>query len=170
MKKLLTTLSVAAVLLVAAAPAQAVPGFGTGVDLALNVPTGDWADGSGMAVGPLAYLSFDAVPIIKVTARFGYLHGLEKDKASISHIPALVGIKYFLVPVLYLSGEVGMIWSKADSSLSGSAEGDWEEKFGGTIGAGAGLGPLDARISLFFPDFDEAKDMLGILLTAGFRF
>ena len=67
MKKLLTTLSVAAVLLVAAAPAQAVPGIGTGIDLAVNIPTGNWGDASGMAVGALGYVSFDAIPIIKIT-------------------------------------------------------------------------------------------------------
>ncbi len=172
MKKLLTALSVAAVLLVAAAPAQAVPGFGTGIDVAVNIPTGDWEDVSGMAVGALGYISFDAVPIIKVTARAGYLHGLENNGASISHVPVLAGVKWFPVPVFYLAGELGMVWSKAkfDPGPVGKGESDWESEIGGTIGVGAGLGPLDARISLFMPDFDEVDNLKGILLTAGYRF
>lgn len=172
MKKLLTMLSVAAVLLVAAAPAQAIPGIGTGVDVAVNVPMGDWGDVSGMAVGALLYASFDAVPIIKVTGRAGYLFGMEKNNASISHIPVLAGIKWFPIPVIYLAGEVGMIWSKAKVDLGplGSGESDWESELGGTIGVGAGLGPLDARVSLFMPNFDEVDDLKGILLTAGYRF
>ena len=50
MKRLLTGL-VFAVLLVGFVPAaSAIPGFSFGVDLGVNKPTGDWAEGSGVGL------------------------------------------------------------------------------------------------------------------------
>ncbi len=168
MKKLLTTLSVAAVMLIAAAPAQAIPGFSTGIDLALNVPVGDVVEDTGMASGGFFYASFDAVPIIKVTARAGYLHALEEDKGGASYIPVLVGLKWFPVPVAYLAGELGMVCDPGP--VGAEKDEEWKSELGGTFGAGVGLGPLDVRASLFFPDIDEGADRMGVLLTAGYRF
>ncbi len=173
MRRLLAGLAVALLLVVYATPAKAIPGFSLGVDAAVNFPTGDWADVSGTAIGALAYASFDIIPMLKFTARAGYLHGLEKDAFSLSHIPALAGIKWFPMAMgLYLSGELGMIWTKAKLDLGalGNSESDWESEFGGTVGVGFGAGPLDARLSLFMPDFGELEHLKGILITAGYRF
>jgi hypothetical protein len=168
MKRLLTTLSVATVLLVAAAPAYAIPGFTTGIDLAVNVPVGDLVDGGGMAVGGLVYASFDAIPILKVTGRAGYLFGLEKGGASTSYIPALVGLTWSPIPFAYLASEVGYVWTRVKVDGGGSSDSDGE--LGGTLGAGVRFLKLDARVSLFFPQFDNGADLMGILLTAGYRF
>ncbi len=168
MKKVFSTVALAAVLLFAAAPAHAIPGFSFGIDGAVNIPTGDWADASGIGLGALGYASFNAIPMLTITGRAGYIHGLEKNNSSMQHIPVLAGIKYHFIPMLYVAGEFGFCFNK--QKIDGFGESDWEEDLAATISAGAGLAGLDFRASLFMPDLEHVEDLLGILLTIGYRF
>ncbi len=110
--------------------------------------------------------------MIAITARLGYLYGMEKDvgtmKMSLSAIPVLAGIKYFpITPTpLYVAAEVGLM---NGTMHVGSSEKD-ESWTGGTLGAGFQIAGLDLRGQMIVFDLDHMSESYGLMLTVGYDF
>ena len=171
-------LSTAALLVfLAAAPSARAEVISLSVDGAVNVPTGDWADAHGIGIGALLNGEMGLIPLLTVTGRIGYIHGLSKDhgdgSSQMSHIPVLAGIKYTLVPSLYVAGEAGFVRNTVevehDSALGGGSADDTDTELGLTLGGGWRMGSLDLRGALFFPDIDHMDDVMGLLFTVGYK-
>jgi len=152
----------------ASAQVTAAPGFRFGVDLAGTIPFMEWAEDSSFGLGALAYAAFTALPVVHVTARAGFIGGFQRGAKSISHIPLLVGVKVYPVKVLglYAALEAGPVWNQR--TVSAEAQ-DLETDWGATGGAGFTFGPVDGRVAVFAPDLVNADEMLGMMLTIGYR-
>jgi ABC-type amino acid transport substrate-binding protein len=168
----------------AAAPAPApaaAPAAGKltiGVDGAFQLPLGNLADGTGMGFGALVRAEYNLIPSLNGTLRTGYIYSLSKDtaglKTSLNNIPIWVGGKYFITDMIYGAAEVGL--NMLTATVSGEMFGvsvdtsSSENKFGGTVGAGALIGPLDVKAQLEVLDFGEAGDSMAVMVNVGYNF
>lgn len=175
----------------AAVPMQAYaqdgPAASLGGDAALVIPVGDWADATGVMVGPLVRFEYALSPQLVLTARAGYLYGLRKSttigaakaKYGISDIPLWGGVDYYLAESaqgLYLAGEAGLNLLSFSAELEGdplfgsttnsSSETDW----GVTAGAGYRMGELDLRGGLVIFDLGHMGDSMGVIASVGYTF
>jgi hypothetical protein len=166
------TAGLTAILLVffTASSAHALLGIKYGVDVTVVSPMGDWGDGAGLGVGAMGRLEISIPGPLSLTARAGYIHHLEKKGISFNMIPMLLGAKFgFGLPGigLYAYGEGGMF------RVSGSYGGvslPSKTELGMTLGVGASVGPLDARIGMVAPKLTDLLDGYGIMGTVGYNF
>lgn len=154
-----------------AAPASA-QGVTLGVDGAFVLPQGDLSDITGSQLGAFVRAEVSLLKMIALTARLGYLYGLEKDlgaaKSSLSAIPVMAGLKYFPVTPtpLYVAAEIGLMNA---TYAYGSAEKD-ESWTGGTLGAGFQIAGLDLRGQMIVFDLDHMDESYGLMITIGYDF
>jgi hypothetical protein len=161
--------------LAAASPAQAAqPKIGAQGVFAL--PLGDFGDISGVGFGALLTLDYGLTDDgkLQLTGRMGYVHmtGKEIDGPSYGLIPVYAGVKFFLIPGLYLGGELGLtVFSTAEQEISGvTVEGDTEIKIGGTAGIGYMFKDLDMRAFLWLPSLGDGADIMAMGISVGYRF
>ena len=147
---------------------RAAPGFSYGIDGAVTIPVSDLAEKTGIGVGGFLSAALTGIPLFNITARIGYLWGLEKKENALQQIPILIGIQYFFVPVVYAGAEFGPIFNKFKRNEV--KDSPWLKDYGATIGAGAKMGPLDARVAFFVPDLENVSENLSFLLSVGYRF
>jgi len=158
--------------LTAAAPALAdevAPPHRTfGIDGAVVLPLGDYADGVNFAAGALARVEIPAGSGY-VTGRIGALfHAVKNDVASLTFIPIYAGYRYPMGPSgFYLAGELGITLGYASADTQFGTVSDSDSELGITLGAGMKTGALDLRGSLFLPDAD---DLMGVMGTVGYDF
>jgi hypothetical protein len=96
--------------------------FEVGPEIAL--PMGDFSDVSGLGFGAVVTVKYPVMPKLVATATAGYLYFLEKEqsilgstiKTQYSGIPIVAGVRYYVMPALYVGGEVGILM------MSGTAE------------------------------------------------
>lgn len=166
-------------LLAAASPAQARGQIKVGAQGVFALPLGDFADASGVGFGALLNmdmgLSEDGK--LQLTGRLGYVHmtgkeidvGVAKvDGPSFGLIPIYAGVKYFVIPSLYLGGELG-----ATVVMTGETDytdSDSEVKAGGTIGLGYMFKDLDVRAFLWLPSLGDGSDIMNLGISLGYRF
>jgi hypothetical protein len=160
-------------------------GMIVGVDGALVLPMGDWADVAGLGFGALGRFEYALDPQLSATGRVGYLVHLEKnDTYKTSELPILAGLRYGLSEGpdgLYLAGEAGLVnftfrrpvasavFGGAVSS-DGEKKSDSELKFGVTAGAGIRSGNIDGRAGVFVVSVGDFEETLGIMATVGYNF
>ena len=160
-------------------------GMIVGVDGALVLPMGDWADVAGLGFGALGRFEYALDPQLSATGRVGYLVHLEKnDTYKTSELPLLAGLRYGLSEGpdgLYLAGEAGLVnftfrrpvasavFGGAVSS-DGEKKSDSELKFGVTAGAGIRSGNIDGRAGVFVVSVGDFEETLGIMATVGYNF
>lgn len=167
----------------APAPAPVVPVSGKkmllGVDLAFQLPVGNFSDETGIGLGALVRYEYKLIPKLNLTGRIGYIYSLKKDqgglKFSVDNIPIWVGAKYFLLAdLVYVGAEVGlnMLKFKAEVSYFGTtASGsDSETKLGINVGAGVLLSDFDIRAQLEFLSIGDTTDALGLMVNVGYNF
>ncbi len=176
MKRVVFTAAVM-VLALAAAPSARAEAISLSVDGAVNVPVGDWADASGIGIGALLEGEMSLIPLLTLTGRVGYIYGMSKEHGGattqMSHIPVLAGVKYTLVPTIYLAGEAGFVNNRVEVDMDdgfGGSGSDDDTDLAITLGAGMRMGTLDLRGQLFFPDIDHMDDLMGLLFTVGYKF
>ena len=87
-----------------------------GIDLAAQLPVGNFADAAGFGLGALGRFEYNLNESpLAITARAGYLMHLDKDvgaggTSSFSQVPLLAGLKYSLPTApIYIAGEVGAV-------------------------------------------------------------
>ncbi len=164
------TAAVVMVMVLSAAPARAagVPGFRFGVDLTATVPFLEWQQSSGFGIGLLAYGAYTALPVVHITLRGGYINGFQRGPKSMQHLPLLLGVKVYPVKALglYAAVEGGPVWN--GRTVSGEGQG-FQTDWGATGGVGFTFGPVDGRAAVFFPDLVHADEMIGLLMTIGYR-
>jgi hypothetical protein len=166
MKRIVVSCFVLACIVGMTGVTRAAPGFNYGIDAAVTIPVSDLADRTGMGVGGFISAAFTGVPLFNITARVGYLWGLEEKENALQQIPVLFGIQYFFVPVVYAGAEFGPVFAKFKQDDSD----EWQKDYGGSIGAGVKMGPLDARGAFFMSDLKHFKENLSFLLSVGYRF
>ena len=158
------------VMILSAGPARAggVTGFSFGVDVTATVPFLEWQESSGVGIGLLAYGAFTALPVVDFTLRAGYISGFQHGPKSMQHLPLLLGVKAFPMRALglYAAVEAGPVWNAR--TISGEGQG-FKTEWGATGGVGFTFGPVDGRVAVFLPDLVHADEMIGLLLTMGYR-
>lgn len=158
------------ILLLAAPGRVSAQGLALGIDGAIVVPQGNLSDVSGNQIGGLVRAEVSLLSMLAITARLGYLYGMEVDqamtKSSLDVIPILAGVKWTpLWPMpLYLAAELGVM---SVTHQLGGAEKD-ESWTGGTIGIGAKISSIDIRGQFLAYDLDNMSDTYGIMLNVGF--
>jgi hypothetical protein len=159
-------------------------GMIVGVDGALVLPMGDWADVAGLGFGALGRFEYALDPQLSATGRVGYLVHLEKnDTYKTSELPLLAGLRYGLSEGpdgLYLAGEAGLVNFTfrrpvapavfGTSVSEGEKKSDSELKFGLTAGAGYRSGNIDGRAGVFVVSVGDFEETLGIMATVGYNF
>ena len=158
-----------------------------GADLALAVPLGDWGDVAGIGGGVLGSYQYNIDGQLGITGRLGFIIHAEKEAfgmtTSSMEIPIYGGVKYRFseeINSLYGAGELGltMLSSESCGTLDfglGTPAQDFcvdssDTKLGMTLGAGYDLDKLDFRGALWFPSVGDAGDIMGLLVTVGYKF
>jgi Outer membrane protein beta-barrel domain len=157
-----------------------------GADLAVVLPTGDYADGITAAVGPFGRLEFGLSPQLAVTGRVGFLyHFFEEDPGfdvSIMMFPIYGGIRYNVMPSgggLFLTGEAGLNIVRFSATVFGEEVSDSETNLSLNVGAGYQAGPVNFKGTLFFTadagngDADvegDGTNLVGVMAAVGFDF
>ena len=169
MWRAITAAAVMVMILGTAPPrAASAPGFRFGVDVTATVPFLEWQQSSGVGIGLLAYGAFTALPVVDLTVRAGYIGGFQHGPKSMQHLPLLLGVKAYPVRALglYAAVEAGPVWN--GRTVSGEAQG-FKTEWGATGGVGFTFGPVDGRVAAFLPDLVHADEMIGLMLTMGYR-
>jgi hypothetical protein len=144
------------------------PHNSVGVDGAVVLPLGDYAQGVNFAAGALVRIE---IPVGTgfVTGRAGALfHAVKDDVGNLTFIPLYGGYR---LPIgtngLYVAGELGITIGYASVDTGFGTASDSDSKLGITLGAGMKAGALDLRGSLFLPDVDN---LMGLMGTVGYDF
>ena len=171
-------------LLATASPAQARGAIKIGAQGAFVLPVGDWGDVQGVGFGALLNMDMGLTEDgkLQLTGRLGYIHMTGKeidlgafgkiDGPSFGMIPVYAGVKYFVIPGLYLGAELGPTITMTGDTGEGAAKVDGETnvKFGATAGLGYMFKDLDARAFLLLPSLGDASDVMALGITVGYRF
>jgi hypothetical protein len=159
--------------LTAAAPAFADEGVPPphktfGIDGAVVLPLGDYANGVNFAAGALARLEIPAGTGF-ITGRAGALfHAVKNNVANLTFIPIYAGYRMPLgTNGFYVAGELGITLGYASVDTGFGMASDSDSELGITLGAGMKMGALDLRGQLFLPDAD---DLMGLMGTVGYDF
>lgn len=149
-------------------PGVAPPHKTFGIDGAVVLPLGDYANGVTFAAGALARIEVPAGNGF-VTGRAGALfHAVKNNVASLTMIPLYAGYRLPVGPSgLYLAGELGITIGYASADTQFGSVTDSDSELGITLGVGTKMGALDLRGQLFLPDVD---DLMGIMGTVGYDF
>ena len=137
-----------------------------GGDLQLIIPVGDLSNGTGPLIGVVARGGYRFIPPLEVTARIGYLAGLDKSQSTsvlgqtytasshLSNVPIWLGARYFFMlhdppppaalptPAgLYAAGEIALNFMTASASGGGFSSSQGETRVGFNLGAGYVISP-----------------------------
>ena len=170
----------------------AVPAFAVihdrvlGVDVVGHVPVGDLADETGMGLGALLRYENKLQDSLAMTARFGYVMGLEKEfsttilgtthKANygIDFIPVMLGAVYRTTGTpdgLFISGEVGANFLRGHTTIgTTTTNADMETKFGANVGVGLRANALSFRGGLNILDLGHIDTSMGLMVSVGYDF
>lgn len=163
----------------------AVPAFAVihdrvlGVDVAGHIPVGDLADATGMGLGALLRYENKLQDTLALTARFGYLAGLNKEitsnsKAGIDVAPLMIGAVYRTTGTpdgLFISGEVGANFIQGHATAGNlTVKGDWETKLGANVGVGLRANALSFRGGLNIMDLGHIDTSMGLMVSVGYDF
>lgn len=105
----------------------------------LFIPIGDWSDLVSLGVGASGQFQYQITDKLAATANVGYTQFLLKEKVdgfSISAIPLLGGVKYYIKNGLYAQGNIGLYMLRSKISFLGQSETDSDSKFAFGVGAG----------------------------------
>lgn len=153
-----SALSTLALVAIAAAPVAAAPAppRRLGIDAAVLVPIGDYADAASLAGGPLVRAELPAGPAV-VTARAGaILHAMKVDGASLIYAPIWVGGRYPLGGSgLFAAGEVGVTIAHASADTGFGDASDTKTELGASLGVGLRRGALTVGGGLMLPDLGD---------------
>lgn len=164
-------------------PDASAEGMLVGVDGAVVVPLGDWAEISGLGLGALGRFEYALDPQLSATARAGYISHFEKDdKYKTAELPVLAGVRYAFDSAsdgLYVAGEAGLVHLTVRLPVAGGVfpgatgpekRSDSELKLGATASAGYRSGDIDARAGVFIASLSDAGETYAILATIGYNF
>ena len=154
-----------------------------GVDGALVLPLGDWADVTGIGFGALGRFEYELEPSLSLTARAGYITHLEKNEHyKTSELPLLGGVRLGLSNQpdgVYVAGELGLVNFTLRRPVAGAVFGsggeldersDSELKVGAAGGVGYRSGKIDGRASVFVVSVGDLEETFGLLATIGYNF
>jgi len=151
-----------------------------GLDGGLDMPTGDWSDGTGIGIGALARFEMPLAPKLALTARAGYIQHLGKDvdtgfgsgSSSAAEIPLLGGVRYAFsqqpTSAIYGAAELGLVVFRVSVDIDGMSQSNSDTNLGMSLGGGYRTGKLDLRGALLFPDLGHAGN-LGLMATVGYQ-
>jgi hypothetical protein len=138
-----------------------------GIDAAVVVPVGDYADAIQIGGGVLVRYEVPAGPGF-VYGRTGLIGHMFKDgiDGSLWLVPAYAGYRYPLSPSgAYVAGELGITFGYASVDTQFGEMSDSDTDLGIMLAAGLRRGKLDVRGGLFVPDSDDAT---GFIAAVGF--
>lgn len=170
----------------------AVPSFAAihdrvlGVDVVGHVPVGDLADATGIGLGALLRYENKLQNNLAMTARAGYIMGLEKEVTTtaggitfkgsygLDVIPVMLGAVYRTTGTpdgLFLSAEIGANFLKGHATVgSTTTTGDTETKFGANVGVGLRADVLSFRGGLNILDLGHIDTSMGLMVSVGYDF
>jgi len=170
------------------APAQQAAGataarITLGVDAAAQIPvSSSFRNQNALGVGGLLRVELTLIARQNLTLRGGYIYGLKHHfqdtfqdlDYKTSTLPIWIGGKYFVTDMIYGAVEVGydrLKWSYS-GTLAGvpSYNSGTSSKYGGTVGAGVLIGPLDLKAQLEVLDIGHAGDTVAVMINAGYSF
>lgn len=154
-----------------------------GLDAAAQIPvSSDLRAQNTLGLGGLLRVELNLIQKLNLTLRGGYVYGLthhlqntfQDINYKTSTIPAWIGGKYFVTDMIYGALEVGydrFKWSY-DGTLVGvpSNNSGTANKFGGTVGAGVLIGPVDAKAQLEVLDINHASNTMAVMINVGYDF
>jgi hypothetical protein len=160
------------------------------IDPVLLVPVGQLGRTYGPGIGGMLGVDYLVLPTTGLTARFGYIEGLEKKQeipgvltvtASASYLPVLLGVKQYVTSPgkgLYLSGELGLVmanYAASASAQAGSTNASASSSTAGTqLGVGLGVGfqfaGFDLRTGVFAADVSAFSEAAQFMTTASYHF
>lgn len=148
-----------------------------GAEGALVVPTGDWGDFAGIGFGALARLDYFVNEHLALTARPGYTHHLSETLQGIdftySSILLTGGVRGYVTPEVFLSGETGINLGRFKASANGFSETDSETRVPLLVGGGyTAPSGLTASAHVLVPNLllqDSGEDThVGVMVNVGF--
>jgi hypothetical protein len=163
----------------------AVPAFAVihdrvlGVDVVGHVPVGDLADETGMGLGALLRYENKLQDALALTARIGYLAGLNKEitsnsKKGLDVAPVMLGAVYRTTGTpdgLFISGEVGANFLRGHTTIgTTTTNADMETKFGANVGVGLRANALSFRGGLNILDLGHIDTSMGLMVSVGYDF
>ncbi|MEO8700064.1 MAG: hypothetical protein ABI867_08475 [Kofleriaceae bacterium] len=160
----------------------AAPGVGqntVGADVAVVLPTGDYADLVDFAIGVFGRFEHKLNPNLSITGRLGYLYNqVSVDDVSLSMILLVGGARYNLSNTsadgIFLTGELGFNYIRASVDTGGGSLSDTETDLTLILGGGYQVGKIQARAGLFYTfngDNDaDTGNALGLMGSVGFDF
>jgi len=146
-----------------------------GIDLALVLPLGTYADGNDVGAGGLLRFAYVATPALDVTLRAGYLcHKTDSD--GLSMIPVLLGAAYKFGGGPFAYGELGVNLIRVRYTAMGFSATDGETYL--SVGAGGGyeVGKVKTRLGFWMPGRPEnagtsdTSTFFGVLASVGVDF
>lgn len=142
-----------------------------GVDGAVVMPMGDYANAVGLGAGAFGRLELPVATGGFVTARLGVIaHQVDAAMGgSLTLVPLYAGYRQPLgTGGVYLAGELGITFGYASVNTSQFGRvSDSDSDLGITLMAGVRRGTLDFRAGLFAPELD---DVHGFMASVGYDF
>jgi hypothetical protein len=141
-----------------------------GIDGAVVMPLGNYADAAGVGAGAFGRLEFPVSTGGFVTARIGLIaHQVDATMGgSLMFVPIYAGYRQPLgTSGAYLAGELGITFGYASVDTQFGRVSDSDSELGITLMAGLRKGALDFRAGLFAPDID---DVHGFMASLGYNF
>lgn len=174
----------------AAASPEGDKKFSLGADLLFVLPVGDFANATGLQVGPLIRAGYRFMPQLEGTARIGYLFAFNTSQPigngyngnlHVADLPIWLGARYFFMDWPagpYAAAELGMnfLMANASATIAGMnvSQSNTDTRVGFNLGAGYVWSkelPIDVRLQLsYFNLAGPEKALLGIGLSAGYSF
>jgi hypothetical protein len=154
-----------------------------GADAQFILPVGDMSNGTGPQIGALLRGGYRVIPPLEITARIGYLFGLNKDQGAgistnISNIPIWVGARYYFMDApagLYADAELALNLMQANVSGGGLSGSTGATREGFNVGAGYVISsdlPIDIRAQYSYFNLlgtnSGEKGLMGIGLSVGY--
>lgn len=157
--------------------AQAPKRTTAGVDLAVVIPLGDYADGSDFGFGGLFRVEYAAAPQVDVTLRLGYIwNKTDQDGLSMGMIPVLLGGAFKLGGGTFAYAEIGISQLRLSVDIMGFTATDATTYLSAGGGLGYAADKVKARVGLWMPgrpkDSNDGSHttLYGILGTVGYDF
>ena len=147
-----------------------------GADALIDLPVGNFSNAAGIGFGALGRYEYVLNPQLNLTGRLGFIYFLTKSNAGFDYkywtIPILVGVKYTVIPNLYVAGEIGLFNSHFSANIGGpfGNVSSSSTDFGLTLGAGYRLGLIDLRAALQIIDLGNAGDTMSLVASVGYNF
>jgi hypothetical protein len=143
-----------------------------GLDLAVMglIPSGDYEDVTGPAIGGLGGLELEAFPGLALTIRGGYFGHMERRDYTRELIPIMGGVKVTSYSSSFYAAVEGGRVSIRDQYSGDDPLGEDEKrsKTAWGFGFGSAADQLDLRLSLHFWDAANMKESVTIGLSLAF--